>query len=261
MHNLIQSYFYKIRKMKLYLWSLPVSFLLVILFLYGNHSFDERITASEMIPAAAPILIMSFAYAPLCVVPSIFGTDFMDKTVCLDVMAGHSRADIYVSRLWVAFVASMPYPVLTILLPVGFSNLFLEYGNSCDARQLWIRFGLLLLTGIRILMEMLVMIAIARNALAGSAFFISALLAGLFGGMGLHLIYPNYEVINGIFFCRALLELGEFNSWMGFADGRDIMYFDAGLPKNFVMSLIISNLVLIVVFFVVGLIHAIRSDY
>ncbi len=180
----------------------------------------------------------------------IMGWDCGDKTINYEILSGHSRAEAYWGRVIVAITCSVVFYIIYAVIPVLFCTLVNGWGNAMDMGGAILRIVLLILPTIRMNCEFIFFTILAGNG------YIGLLIGYLFTEFGaiIGVLSEELSKINitwQLAICNAV-ELGEFNSTMGFADGEDITYYIADLETSVIISTVVVSLTVSAVLLIMG---------
>lgn len=121
MRNLLSAHFSRLRKSKLFLFTMLGFFCLGFYLLYANFSGINGISKTIEVVFFMFLIPLALLLAVFCTL--FFGADYSDGTLRNKIIAGHSRLSIYCSNLLVAVLAGLCMSA-AFLLPIcclGFS--------------------------------------------------------------------------------------------------------------------------------------------
>lgn len=212
---------------------------------------DIAMIIGQSIPMGS-ILMLAVLTSRIC------AWDQSDKTINYEVLSGHDRKNVYFSRVVVSLMWCIPLTLIMTALPIIIASLAFGWGQIMDLRGFLIRYALIFLPIIRMLSAYIFL-----SFFTGS--FIASLLTTYLITQGELMIYMFIEEFRGT---QLECELGmsnisslmEFNSRMGFIDGKDISVYDTSLPPEMITKTIIVSLAASAVYLIGGYILFKKRD-
>lgn len=215
----------------------------------------ETMTGSMYFASMGDIYVL-FLIAVLIIAAKACGADAGDRTLNYELMAGHKRASVYWSRIFVGCIWSVLIVMAFHILPVGYLTLAKGFGGSVKVSDMLLRILLLTLTTFRL------------------ASFVM-LLATVFRSVGMSIVI-GYVLIEASAFLSIFTEDGSMD-WLIYATGLgNAMYllgmpdagtgktgeiiFDASLSGNVVLATSVVSVFFGLFYLVMGYIYFKRKD-
>ena len=167
----------------------------------------------------------------------IVGWDFNDKTLNYELLAGHSRAKVYWSRV----IVSMKWCLITVLVllfvPLLFFGILNGWGHDTDMGEVILRQFLSLFPLFRYACECVLLSVIMRNCYMS---MIIGFIVYEFTWVFAEMQALTTKVTLGVHFASTnitrLLILDK--SGFGYIDGQDVIVYDTSLESGFIMGTI-----------------------
>lgn len=188
----------------------------------------------------------------------ICGWDYSDKTLNYEILAGHTRNDVYWSRVIVCLAWSMALSVAAMLLPIVICTIVNGWGNEMDFGGGVLRFLMLLFPTFRIICEAMMFTFLTKSCFIGMALsFIYMETSSMIVSMleGFDVCDLSWQLSTSIFF-----DLTYFNSKMGYIDGKDIEVFITEMEPSLVISSVVGSLGFGIAFIILGYFVFKKSD-
>lgn len=246
MNNIIKSLHYQTRRDNFTIYAFLIAIGMIIL----NHvlmTIDyniENITGSEyttyFMYDMLPIVIMLFC---IVLVPRICGWDYTDKTINYDILIGHSRKEVFFSRVIVAFTWALPSLMLLALVPSFLFSLFAGWGHNAELSDVLIRYVLLIFPLFRFICEFIMLTFLLKN------FFAAMVIGFIYMEASFMMIIMVEEAtdfqFNYILSVSNILSLCNYsNSKMGYVNGEDIQIYDFSLEPSYIIGTILVSLIM-----------------
>lgn len=241
MRNIIRAMNYQIRTDNFTLYAVLVGIGAFVLGLMDAPRGLIQITGGEY--AASSAMGTMVMILPLCVMvlcTRICGWDQADKTINYEIMTGHSRNQVYFGRVIPSLIISVLLFYIILLLPLVFFTVKNGWGVNISFGGMALRLALMIFPLFRYCCFMILLTFLLRNCY-------TALIAGYFlteiPSMFSILMDELLNVsVTWQLSVTNITSLVSFNSRMGFADGKDITVYDAGLSAEFVVLTIAVSL-------------------
>lgn len=234
MTNLIASLNYQTRRDNFtYILFLLVTGMMIIMFAVNLASVDfSDLNGGMMASNIGDAGFIVTAAVNVLLTARICGWDFNDKTINYELLAGHSKKEIFLSRVIVSFVWVSVSCLVLITVPVLFCTIINGWGNNADLRGVLMRLGLLVFPIFRTICEMVLLTVLTRNCFASMilgwlgyefSWLIAEMPKELFGiDIDLSMLFSSSTAAKIITFT---------NYTMGYVDGEDIYVFETALSE------------------------------
>lgn len=145
------------------MWLLFLGSLVVLFVSYMRDNSLSELTGSDipiMMGDANMIILGIFV---ILMTARIMGWDYTDKTLNYELMAGHSRRDVYWSRVFLSLVMIMVGCALYLFLPVFLFGVINGWGYTTDMGNIILRYGLSFLPLFRLAGECVLLTVLLKN--------------------------------------------------------------------------------------------------
>lgn len=182
---------------------------------------------------------------------STIGKDMGDKTINYEVMAGHSRGEVFAARVILAFAWDIGLCILVSAIPIGIVTLINGWGRNVVFADIAARYMVHITSAFRINAFVILVTTIMRHPAAGG--FISY---GILNMSMLPLLVLNEIVEVKIYHVFAMADI----LYMSFIsnmrviveNGNKIPVYDMALDKGFLTGAIVIPLVVSAVYVVLA---------
>lgn len=239
MFNIVKSQNYQIRHDMF-----SVITVIVILGISVYMALCESVTGAEKFLALGENIPMLWLLICLVMGARIAAWDYSDKTINYELLAGHSRKDLY----WGRFVVALWWCVLLCLGTVGIPLIICSvrngWGNNVDFVNCMLRLLVSVLPLLRILAEFFLLAILLKNCYVTYAVGY-VLIGGTMMGVLLlsEVLNVDCSFLLGFTTLAELFQLG--NSHLEWIDGVDISVYDSILSSSQIMEIILSSIVVI----------------
>ncbi|MBO5237986.1 MAG: ABC transporter permease subunit [Lachnospiraceae bacterium] len=260
MWNVIRAQLYQLKKDKIS-WGaifLALAMSVILAFLYA----DEYKSGSEIVAGMAFFYAMIGMIVMLIVVTGIMGKDFTDKTLNYEILAGHTRGEVFLGRLLVAaLVGSLVGFLVMVVVPCA-ATLFLGWGDVMAWQGVVIRYGLVWVTLVSICVQLAFVTILTKNPYI-------TLLVGYLVGCGQMMIrtlgqeFPDLASVGespllSINHCMNLLT---FDDWYTFfLDETEQIIYNSAVEPQLIVTTIGTCLVTIVLLTIFGYVFFKHDD-
>lgn len=207
-------------------------------------------------PIAAAVIIIILA-------TRICGCDFSDKTINYEVLAGHSRQNIYWGRVFSSFAFCLPAAVILLTLPPILLSIKNGWGIYMDFGGFILRCAVALLPLIRLLCECIMLAFLTKSAYLG---LIASFLFSECGSVAFMFIDEygrgKYDIL------KALHSFTNFSNLLTFSDyeykyinGEDITFFETALNSSYLAATIICSIAGCALCLALGYLFVRKSDF
>lgn len=164
MWNIMKAQNYQIKRDNLVIIGFIVCLVLPVLGIYLADIGADNMNGSLFTVAMFGIFPIVFLILSLILVTRICGWDMNDKTINYELLAGHSRVEVYFGRVMSALVWTMVGCILVSLIPILLFTALEGWGHSLDMGEAVIRYGVMLLTLFRWSCELILLTFLLRNS-------------------------------------------------------------------------------------------------
>ena len=195
------------------------------------YGFGSNMTASTIFGMNSNVIGIMAAIYVLISVTLIAGGDMNDKTVNYEIMYGHSRRQVYWSRVIVSLIAGTFGGILIFLaLPIA-ATLMLGWGTSISFGVLLIRLFMLAMLFFRMTAELIFLTAVIRKAQFVYIVEVLVLLMEIAAKM-------MFEDGNDFLFpLNAIIHILSFNQFLlPHLDETTAVIFDAAMPVSTIIG-------------------------
>ncbi len=246
MKNLIKSNLYQTKKTRLW----KVVFLIMLLM--EIMLFTESVTDTALyrdgckvtdfvVGDLSSILMLGMMFT-LIVAPLIFGEDINDRTINYEIMKGHSRKEVFFSRLLVTLGITVSGSLLLTLLPLIVIEIMNGFGDKVSLGSILVKTLISILPIIRLTSEIVFFTVIVSNKYIGALFgFVFTEVSVVI----LENVGHGYMTSVNCLGTTTLLSLGSYKEdviWRMSGSARDYLctFSDAIEPKQYVLMAVIT---------------------
>lgn len=256
MWNLLKALNYQTKRDNVTIYAVIIG-LLMSAMMFIDVDIAET-DGGQFAAVSGEVLPMALAYMMIILITRICGWDQTDKTINYEILSGHSRASVYFSRVTAVFLWTFPLAFIITAIPVGIVTAMNGWGQEMELNAMLARYALLLLPVIRLGCGFILVSFLCRS------FAVSAVACFLIT-QGELLFYLMLEELSGIeITCQIavpnIARLMEFNSRLGFIDGKDVYVYDASLSPELVSGTVIFSLAASVIYIFIGYLYFTKSD-
>ncbi len=231
---------------------------IMILELSRKYAFSE-ITGSQYVISMGGNLQIILGMLVIFLTARIVGWDYNDKTINYEVLAGHSRGEIFLSRVLVSLTWGMITATIVIFLPLLIFGLLNGWGNTSDMAGVLVRYGLALFPIFRLVCEIILLTVLVKNCymamILGYTLFLFLLVFVIMAQLTIDFeVTTQLSSIN----MQLLFVLDKYS--FGYIDGEDVMVYDAAPELGLVMGTIAVSLVVGVACLLIGYGYFKKSD-
>ncbi|MGN0667259.1 MAG: hypothetical protein ACI4KF_12130 [Huintestinicola sp.] len=256
MWNILKALNYQIKRDNVTIYAVIVGLLMsAMMFIDVNIAETD---GGQFAAASGEVLSMELAYMMIILITRICGWDQTDKTINYEILSGHSRASVFFSRVTAVLIWTVPLAVIITAIPVGIVTAMNGWGQEMELKAMLIRYAFMLMPVIRLGCGYILISFLCRS------FAVSAVACFLIT-QGEFLLYMILEELSGIeITCQLavsnMAKLMEFNSRLGFIDGKDVYVYDASLSPEFVSGTVIFSLTASVIYIFIGYLYFTKND-
>lgn len=191
---------------------------------------------SSSYPVMLPIAILILS-------TRITGWDYADKTMNYEILSGHSRSEVYWSRVLVSICWCMGLSIIFIFLPIILLTIINGWGYSMEVGDAVKSCLLILLPLLRTTCEFMLFTFLIGNCYVG-------LLIGWFYieiSSVIGMVFEQYHIIDKCTWQIATTNIATlltFNGKFGYVNGEDVEVYEAMLDPSLVSGTIIASLLI-----------------
>lgn len=193
------------------------------------------------------------------IVPRICGWDAADKTINYEIMAGHSRSEVYFGRVIVSLVWSLTEAVAMLVLPLLAVSVFFGWGKNMNAADAAIRCILVIFPLFRFVCEFILLTFLLKNCymamIVGWLLFDAAMIANM--------CYQEFtdRAFTFQFAFSNLLQVLDFGNYkFEYIGGKDIPVYVTAVSPSMAAGTICSSLLVGIVCIAIGHVVFCRQD-
>lgn len=261
MWNLIKAQHYQLRNDKVIRW-IWILFLGSQVWTYWVKVQDVSLgemTGSYSCVGDAFELVIVLSIFVVSVTARVMGRDYKDKTMNYELMAGHSRSDVLLSRLIVSLLHSAVGCILCLFLPMVFFTVINGWGNSTDFGNVILLYVVSFLPLFRIWGECVLLTMLLKHdymaMIIGTVLFYGSMLIVL-----LTKIFVDFEFILQ-FSCSNLNKLLSIdNGRMHYVNSEDVWVYESAAGPELMIGTIVVSLIAGVVCLLLGYLYFKKSD-
>lgn len=173
--------------------------------------------------------------------PRICGWDATDKTMNYEIMAGHSRKEVYFGRVIVSLIWSMVSGIVIMVLPVLVMTMINGWGENVNVYDAVIRYLLILFPMFRLICELILLTFLLRNCyvsmLVGWVLFDAALIGSM-----VYMELTEKQLTVQLAASNLITLFGFDNYKLEYVGGEDIPVFSAGLSSSMILGTVFVSL-------------------
>lgn len=231
MRNVIKSQLFGLKKDTLFLAGTILFLCLPMVYLLSGEALEESGAVAWVNMGNMGSMLMGFMVCFM--LPLVVGRDFADKTINYEVLFGHSKREIYFSRVLVAllygffmFVAGLGLPILIVILKNGF-------GPNVVFQDLLAKWAVGLCIFFRMMAENIFFSFLLMNAQTCIMFSV-IMLETMAGTVMVLAAFTPYKWLVGANGMLSLINCLEApNQKLGFVDGKDVVLYEVKVFDSF----------------------------
>lgn len=179
MKNLIKTLNYQTRRDNITYYAYIAALVGLLLGCYTEDGIILNLTGSEYFTQTSGVCgCISIIFYFSIIITRICGWDYSDKTINFQLLGGHSRNNVFWSRIWVSFIRSVPVGIFLYIFPPIFLTLKNGWGINADIYGIIFRCFLAVLIILRIYSECVLFTFLTKSCytglvISGMSFFLS----------------------------------------------------------------------------------------
>lgn len=240
MWNIMKAQNYQIRGDNLFIYVLLIGLLLPTGCILMDFGFNE-LSGSIFMAQLGGVMPMVLCMVHVILISRICGWDAVDKTMNYEIMAGHSRAEVYFGRIAVSMIWGLASGMLLILLPVFAITMINGWGDGMNVMDAMACCALALFPMFRLICEVALLTFLLQNCYAamllGWIFFEITFVGGM--------IYQEFTDKS------FTVQLASYNlSWvfdfsnykLVYIGGEDVPVYDTVINSSMAVSTVLVSL-------------------
>ncbi len=263
MFNLIKAQNYQLKRDNFMIY--VILFTLAYTALITYFAIDEGVRTGEMngglfLASYGEAFSMLYAFPVLGFTSRICGWDFNDKTINYEVLAGHKRSDIFLSRVLVSFLWVFVASLLMTVIPFAVVTVIYGWGVNMTFGAALARLALSFLVLLRTTCGFICMTFLARNCFITLIFGYLLYEVEMMAAMMVNEFAKKIEITWQLA-ASNLMELLSFSNYeLGYVDGEDVVQFITDMEPELLIGTIVCSLVLSAVYLLLGYTVFRKSD-
>lgn len=240
MWNIIKAQNYQIRGDNLVILVLLAGLLLPTGTLLMDFDISE-LTGSFFMAQLGSVLPICLGMVLVILVSRICGWDAGDKTMNYEVLAGHSRAEVYFGRVIMSVIWGLGNGIAMLVLPVLGITVINGWGNNMNLGAAAVRCVLFLFPMLRLICEFAMLAFLLRDCykamLIGWSFFaVSMVGIMVYEGLADTALTVQLVITN----MREVIGFGNYK--IEYIGGEDILVYMTGMDASLVLGTILVSL-------------------
>jgi len=227
-------------------------------------SYMRNESLSELMGSDIPIILgemnmIVLGFFVILMTARIMGWDYTDKTLNYELMAGHSRRDVYWSRVFLSLVMIMVGCIIYLFLPLFLFGVVNGWGYTSDMGDIILRYGLSFLPLFRLAGECVLLTVLLKNCymsmIIGYVLYESS-------GIIMLVLEPLVDIEWTVQLCfvnfKNLLYMDK--SRLQYINGEDVMVYQTALEPELIIGTIGVSLVVGIACLGLGYLYFKKSD-
>ncbi len=189
----------------------------------------------------------------------IVGWDYTDKTLNYEVMAGHSRRDVFFGRVLVSmFWCGISYLMITFV-PILLCSLINGWGETMKMGDVLLRYTLAIFPVFRMVCITVLLTVLLRNdKMSMIISYIAFEFSWLIATMAEHLIDFTFTTQLSACNIYRMLYLDKFH--FAYIDGVDVIVYETAIVPEFALGTVLVSLLVCVITLGIAYWYFIKSD-
>ncbi|MBE6888658.1 MAG: hypothetical protein E7485_01400 [Ruminococcaceae bacterium] len=261
MQNIIKSLYYQTKRDNVTYYAF-IAVILSYFMVFSEFKSVFSVTGSEYFVQAQALFCLPVSIFPVILSTRICGWDYVDKTMNYEILIGHSRKEVFFSRVWVSFVWCMSVSVIAFVLPPLVLSFINGWGIYMDMGDMIFRCVLSVFTIFRMYCECVLLTFLTKSC------YIGLIVSFLFVEIG-SIIPMALEEIGRIKIGNFVtaFSMANFQTLVTpekysyqFINGKDEMLFDMSVDPSFAAATIIVSLAVGIGCILIGYLYFRKSD-
>ncbi len=209
-----------------------------------------------------PITTMALVFLFSILVTRICGWDYSDKTMNYEILIGHSRKNVYWSRVITAFTICMPIGILLLVLPATVLSLMNGWGPSLDMEDTAVRILIAIAPVFRMFCECVFLTFITKSCYLGlitSFLFLELGYSILMTMDMMKVVNAEYlYLINSYYTVEKMLTFEDFS--FEYINGADVAVYSASIEPTTIILVTVVSLAVSAACLILGYLYFRKSD-
>jgi hypothetical protein len=258
MKNVIKSQLYQLRKDKLVYIIFFVVLIMQFTMAFGEADFGvgQDFTGGKFVAEVGKDIVAAALIFIIAVVGEICGADFLDKTSNYEVMSGHRRHEVYMSRAILSLLYGTVGGIIIITAPVVWISVMGGWGNEISVSGYVLRTVLLVFPIMRIICEFVFFTYLIKNPYI-------TMVVGLctsFAGSLLMELPQGTSVVLGITNMNLLYDFPAWSTYSVVHPETIYTIYDAAVATSDMVATIVVSVVVGTVFLILGYVYYEKDD-
>lgn len=261
MRNIMKALNYQVKKdnCTIYAFLFALLFVFLVLPSMGDSVSFDTLTGSLFAASLGGMYPMLLMIVTVIVSTRICGYDYKDKTMNYEIMAGHSRKEVYWGRVIVAIMWCMGGGFLIMLLPNLFFTAVCGWGVSMDLGGTIVCYLLVLFPLFRMTCEFILLTFLLKNSdiagVIGYVLFCVEVIIAM-------ILHELLEVAFTVQFAATnMIRLLDFSNFsLGYVNGEDVAIYSNAIEGSLAAGTMGVSLVVGVVCLILGYAYFKKSD-
>lgn len=261
MWNLIKAQKYQLIRDKVtkWIWTIFLGSLVVFFVSYMRNESLSELTGSVIPIILGEMNMIIIGIFVILVTARVMGWDYTDKTLNYELMAGHSRGDVYWSRVLLGLMLTMAGCVIYLFLPLLIFGVINGWGYTTDMGDILLRYGLSFLPLFRLVGECVLLTVLLKNCymvmIIGYVLYYSSMIIML-------VLEPLVDIKWTTQFCivnfSKLLYMNK--SRLHYINGEDVLVYQTALESELLIGTIGVSLIVGIACLGLGYLYFKKSD-
>lgn len=256
MWNIIKALNYQIRHDNVTIYAFLIGIVMTAIGLIGSDL--SSIDGSMYAAGSENVIPTALSYMMIVLITRICGWDLTDKTINYEILTGHDKKSVYFSRAIVTVIWTFTMAVIIMALPVAIITAVKGWGQEMELKLMIVRYLLIIVPVFRLTCAIIFICFIIDNFAASAV----ACFLIVQGEIILHFMMSELADIHLNFQTSMsnIFRLLQFNSRIGFTDGKDLTLYDATFSGKMITGTVIISLAAGTVYLIAGYIIFVRRD-
>lgn len=263
MYNLIKAQNYQLWRDNYIIYVLigiiGMTVLNLVMNIQSITSASETLNGGTFTAMGGTAYSVIYIFISLGFTARICGWDFIDKTLNYELLAGHTRREVFWSRALLSLVWVFAFSVALTFLPIGGVAVFTGWGDNMSLAGALMRFGLSFLILLRMTCGYILLSFALKNCYIVLFVGYIAMMIPAFAVMMIN-EFTKIEITYQLSFPALLTVLDFSNYKLGYVDGEDIVQFITDVEPEFIIGTVVMSLVLSAVYLLLGYTIFRKSD-
>ncbi len=220
---------------------------------------SELLNGGKFTAMGATVYSIIYIFISLGFAARICGWDFTDKTLNYELLAGHTRREVYWSRALLSLVWVFGFSVALTVLPIGGVSVLTGWGANMSLSGALLRFGLSFLMLLRLTCFFIFISFVLKNCYLTLFVGYLAIMIPSFAALMIN-EFTKVEITYQLAFDAMITVLDFSNYKLGYVDGADILQFITDVEPEFLIGTVVLSVVMSAVYLLLGYVIFRKSD-